>query len=63
LGIIVKVRAAHGSNGAVAILEDGFEIPFRCLRKVSMRGDIITKKETDGGPDYPSHYTTGKEVI
>ena len=33
LGTIVKVRAT-GSNGTVAILDSGFEIPFGCLRKV-----------------------------
>lgn len=36
LGTTVKVRAA-GSNGTVAILNSDFEIPFRCLRKVSRK--------------------------
>jgi len=35
LGTIVKVRATRGSNGGtVAILDNGLELPFRCLRKV-----------------------------
>ena len=37
LGTIVKVRAT-GSNGTVAILNSGFEIPFGCLRKVKEFG-------------------------
>jgi len=33
LGTIVKVKASHPSNPALAILGNGLEIPFSCLRK------------------------------
>ena len=34
LGTIIKVKASHPSNPALAILGNGLEIPFPCLRKV-----------------------------
>ena len=34
LGTIVKVKATDRSNTTIAILDNGLEIPFSCLRKV-----------------------------
>ncbi len=34
LGTIVKVKATYRSNTIIAILDNGLEIPFTCLRKV-----------------------------
>jgi len=36
LGTIVKVKASHPSNPALAILGNGSEIPFSCLRKTGV---------------------------
>jgi len=36
LGTIVKVKASHPSNPALAILGNGLEIPFSCLRKMRL---------------------------
>jgi len=36
LGTIVKVKASHPSNPAMAILGNGLEIPFSCLRKMGV---------------------------
>ena len=34
-----------GSSRAVAILENGFEIPFRCLRKVRAQSQVLSPRK------------------
>ncbi|GAF77999.1 unnamed protein product [marine sediment metagenome] len=44
LETIVRVKASHPSNPALAILGNGLEIPFSCLRKVRSGGQAQGNK-------------------